>query len=72
MAGSLPPCLFPLQEDVLDRLRGVKRIPGFGLVEGSGTKGALVISSNPSLVLQAALTPADSGRNVLVVMGGDK
>ena len=72
MAGSLPPCLFPLQEDVLDRLRSVKQIPGFGLVEGSGTKGALVISSNPSLVLQAALTPASAGHTVVVVMGGDR
>ena len=72
MAGSLPPCLFPLQEDVLDRLRSVKQIPGFGLVEGSGTKGALVISSNPSLVLQAALTPASAGHTVVIVMGGDR
>ena len=72
MAGSLLPCLFPLQEEALDRLRGVKRIPGCGLIEGSGSKGALVISSNPSLVLQAALTPADAGHSVVVVMGGDR
>ena len=72
MAGNLPPCLFPLQEEALDRLRGVKRIPGFGLNAGSGTKAALVISSNPSLVLQAALTPANAGHTVVVVMGGDR
>ena len=56
----------------MDRLRGVKQIPGFGLFEGSGTKGALVISSNPSLVLQAALTAANAGHTVVVVMGGDR
>ena len=72
MAGGLPPCLFPLQEKALERLRGVKRIQGSGLLEGSQTKAALVISANPSLVLQAALTPADAGHSVVVVMGGEK
>ena len=72
MAGSLPACLFPLKEEALNRLRFVKRIMGSGLIEGSGTKSALVISSNPSLGLQAALTPADAGHKVVVVMGGDR
>ena len=72
MAGSLLPCLFPLQDDALDKVCGVKRIVGSGLTGGCGTKAALVISSNPSLVLQAALTPAAAGQTVVVVMGGDR
>ena len=48
------------------RLRGVKRIPGFGLDESIRSRAALVISSNPSLVLQAEL------QAVLVAMSGDE
>ena len=72
MASSLLPCLFPLQEGALDKLRGTKQIIGSGLLGNSGVKAALVISSNPSLVLQAALTPAHAGKKVVVVMGGER